>query len=107
MGWPSAIPSTAVNLLYLIDGDRSHRIDRTRDMGSIDPDPVYIYKVEQIDAVDWDRRRRFQSIPICSSRLAASGGPVLASPPDRRGGVGGLEQIGVDWNRRRRSQSTA
>ncbi len=29
-----------MNLLYLIDGDRSHRIDRTRDVGSIEPDPV-------------------------------------------------------------------
>jgi hypothetical protein len=29
-----------VNLLYFIDVDRIHRIDRTREMGSIDPDPV-------------------------------------------------------------------
>jgi len=34
---PSAIPATAVNLLYLIYADRIHRIDRTRDAGSIDP----------------------------------------------------------------------
>ncbi len=26
--------------------------DRTHDVGSIDPDPVYIYKVGQIHAVD-------------------------------------------------------
>ena len=29
-----------VNLLYFIDVDRIHRIDRIRDVGSIDPDPV-------------------------------------------------------------------
>jgi hypothetical protein len=33
-------PIDCVNLLYLIAGDRIHRIDRTRDVGSIDPDPV-------------------------------------------------------------------
>ncbi len=33
-------PINHMNLLYFIDGDRVHRIDRTRDMGSIDPDPV-------------------------------------------------------------------
>ena len=33
--------------------DRIHRIDRTHIVGSIDPvTPVYIYKVEQIHAVD-------------------------------------------------------
>ncbi len=32
-------PINRVNLLYLIDVDRIHRIDRTRDVGSIDPDP--------------------------------------------------------------------
>ena len=37
---PSAIPINRVNLLYFIDVDRI-RIDRTRDVGSIDPDPVY------------------------------------------------------------------
>ena len=29
------------DLLYLMDGDRIHRIDRTRDVDSIDPDPVW------------------------------------------------------------------
>ncbi len=33
-------PINRVNLLYFIDVDRIHRIDRTRDVGSIDPDPV-------------------------------------------------------------------
>jgi hypothetical protein len=33
-------PLNRVNLLYLIDIDRIHRIDPTRDVGSIDPDPV-------------------------------------------------------------------
>ncbi len=43
------------------------RIDRTHILGSINPvNPVYINNVEQIHAVDWDRRRRFQSTPICS-----------------------------------------
>ncbi len=42
------------------------RIDRTHIAGSIDPDPVTIYKVEQIHAADWDRRRRFQSAAICA-----------------------------------------
>ena len=32
-------PISRVNLLYFIDVDRIHRIDRTRDVGSIDPDP--------------------------------------------------------------------
>jgi hypothetical protein len=39
LGSPAAIPINRVNLLYLIDVDRI-RIDRTRDVGSIDPDPV-------------------------------------------------------------------
>ena len=47
--------------------DRIHRIDRTHIAGSIDPvNPVTTYKVEQIQAVDWDRQRRFPSTPICS-----------------------------------------
>ncbi len=33
-------PINHVNLLYFIGVDRIHRIDRTRDVGSIDPDPV-------------------------------------------------------------------
>jgi len=33
-------PINHVNLLYTIDGDRIHRIDRTGDVGSINPDPV-------------------------------------------------------------------
>jgi len=33
-------PINRVNLLSRIDVDRIHRIDRTRDVGSIDPDPV-------------------------------------------------------------------
>jgi hypothetical protein len=33
-------PINRVNLLYFIDVDQIHRIDRTRDVGSIDPDPV-------------------------------------------------------------------
>ncbi len=45
-------PINRVNLLYFIDIDRIHRIDPTRDIGSINPDPVYIDKVEQIHAVD-------------------------------------------------------
>ncbi len=49
------------------------RIDRTHIAGSIDPvNPVYIYKVEQIHAVDWDRRRRSQSTAICSRISAPS-----------------------------------
>ena len=32
-------PVDRVNLLDTIDGDRIHRIDRTRIAGSIDPDP--------------------------------------------------------------------
>ncbi len=40
MGIAIGDPINRVNLLYLIDGDRIHRIDRTRDVGSIDPDPV-------------------------------------------------------------------
>ena len=34
-------PINRVNLLYTIDVDRIHRIDRTHDVGSIDPDPVW------------------------------------------------------------------
>ncbi len=33
-------PINRVNLLYLLGVDRIHRIDRTHDVGSIDPDPV-------------------------------------------------------------------
>ncbi len=33
-------PITFVNLLYTSDGDRIHRMDRTRIAGSIHPDPV-------------------------------------------------------------------
>jgi hypothetical protein len=32
-------PINRVNLLYFIDVDRIHRIARTRDVGSSDPDP--------------------------------------------------------------------
>ncbi len=32
--------SGVMRLLYFIGVDRIHRIDRTRDVGSIDPDPV-------------------------------------------------------------------
>ncbi len=32
--------SGVLRQLYFIDVDRIHRIDRTRDVGSIDPDPV-------------------------------------------------------------------
>ncbi len=32
-------PINRVNLLYLIDLDRIHRIDLTHQVGSIDPDP--------------------------------------------------------------------
>ncbi len=43
---------------YTVALDRI-RIDRTHDVGSIDPvNPVYIDKVEQIGG-DWNRRRRF------------------------------------------------
>jgi hypothetical protein len=33
-------PINRLNLLYFIGVDRIHRIDRTREVGSIDPDPV-------------------------------------------------------------------
>jgi hypothetical protein len=33
-------PNNRVNLLYTIDIDRIHRIDRTHDVGPIDPDPA-------------------------------------------------------------------
>jgi hypothetical protein len=33
-------PINRVNLLYTIDADRIHRIERTRFAGSFDPDPV-------------------------------------------------------------------
>jgi len=33
-------PINRVNLLYTIDVERIHRIDRTRIAGSINPDPV-------------------------------------------------------------------
>ena len=61
------------------------RIDRTHTVDSIDPvNPVYIYKVEQIHAVDWDRRRRFQSTPICSKRGRASESSPGFGPARRR-----------------------
>ena len=40
MGIAAGDPINRLNLLYFIDVDRIHRIDRTRDMASIDPDPV-------------------------------------------------------------------
>jgi len=40
MGIAMGDPINRVNLLYSIDIDRIHRIDRTHDVGSIDPDPV-------------------------------------------------------------------
>ncbi len=40
MGIAVGDPINRVNLLYFIDVDRIHRIDRTHDVGSIDPDPV-------------------------------------------------------------------
>ncbi len=39
MGIAVGDPIDRVNLLYLIDVDGIHRIDRTRDVGSINPDP--------------------------------------------------------------------
>ncbi len=55
------------------------RIDRTHIAGSIDPvNPIYINKVEQIHAVDWDRRRRFQSTAICSNRRRVTAVPASA-----------------------------
>ena len=33
-------PINRVNLLYTINGDRIHRIDRTRNVGSVDLDSV-------------------------------------------------------------------
>ena len=38
MGIAMGDPINRVNLLYVIDADRVHRIDRTHDVGSIDPD---------------------------------------------------------------------
>ncbi len=53
-------------------------------MGSIDPvNPVYTYNLEQIHAVDWDRRRRFQSTPICSSMGRRGRGPAHARQGER------------------------
>ncbi len=40
MGIAVGDPINRVNLLYFIDVDRIHRIDRTHGVGSIDPDPV-------------------------------------------------------------------
>ncbi len=40
MGIAVGDPINRVNLLYFIDVDRMHGIDRTRDVGSINPDPV-------------------------------------------------------------------
>ena len=40
MGIAVGDPINRVNLLYVLDVDRIHRIDRTHDVGSIDPDPV-------------------------------------------------------------------
>ncbi len=40
MGIAVGDPINRVNLLYLLDVARIHRIDRTHDVGSIDPDPV-------------------------------------------------------------------
>ncbi len=40
MGIAVGDPINRVNLLYFIDVDRIDRIARTRDVGSIDPDPV-------------------------------------------------------------------
>ncbi len=39
MGIAECDPIHPVNLLYGIDLDRIHRIDRTHDVGAIDPDP--------------------------------------------------------------------
>ena len=53
------------------------RIDRTHIVGSIDPvNPVYTYKVEQIQAVDGNRRRRFPSTAICSSVMVPKFGTL-------------------------------
>ncbi len=41
MGIAVGDPINRVNLLYVIDVDRIHRIDRNPDVGSIYPDPVY------------------------------------------------------------------
>jgi len=47
-------PINRVNLLYLIDVDRIHRIDRTRDVGSIDPDPVYrLIRASSLARITW------------------------------------------------------
>ncbi len=52
MGIAVGDPINRVNLLYFIGIDRI-RIDRTHIVGSIEPvNSVYIYKVEQIHAVD-------------------------------------------------------
>ncbi len=40
MGIAVGDPINRVNLLYFIDVDRIHRIDRTHIVGPIDPDPV-------------------------------------------------------------------
>ena len=40
MGIAAGDPIHRVNLLYSIDLDRIHRIYRTHDVGTIDPDPV-------------------------------------------------------------------
>ncbi len=45
MGIAVGDPINRMNLLYFKGVDRI-RIDRTHDVGSIDPDPVYTYKVE-------------------------------------------------------------
>ncbi len=37
---PPAIPINRVNLLYVINVGRIHRIDRTHGVGSINPDPA-------------------------------------------------------------------
>ncbi len=53
MGIAIGDPINRVNLLYIIEVDRIHRIDRTHIAGSIKSvNPVYINKVEQIHAVD-------------------------------------------------------
>ncbi len=49
MGIAVGDPINHVNLLYFIEVDRIHRIDRTHIVGSSDPvNPVYIYIEEQI-----------------------------------------------------------
>ena len=40
MGIAFGDPNNRVNLLYLLGVDRIHRIDRTHDVGPIEPDPV-------------------------------------------------------------------